>query len=99
MPTTTTLKLPDALKARILPLAQAKGQTPHAWMLWALESQVSLSEARQSFLDAASQSAAEVDAGAPLFAMQDVHEYIHALSTGTKAKRPAPMRPSRRAKR
>ena len=37
MTATTTLKLPEALKHRIAPLASAAGRTPHAWMLEALE--------------------------------------------------------------
>jgi predicted transcriptional regulator len=49
MAATTTLKLPDSLKKRIAPLADAEGKTPHAWMVDALEAQASLAERRKAF--------------------------------------------------
>jgi predicted transcriptional regulator len=91
MAATTTLKLPEELKARIAPLAEASSQTPHAWMLEALATQTRLSEMRQSFIADAVASAAEVDAGGALYAMEDVHAYILARSTGKNAKRPKPV--------
>ena len=59
----TTIKLPDELKERIAPLADAAGKTPHAWMVEALERQADLAEAREAFIQDAEASAAEVDAG------------------------------------
>ena len=44
MSATTTLKLPEALKKRIAPLAQAAGKTSHAWMVEAMEAQASAAE-------------------------------------------------------
>ena len=90
MAATTTLKLPEALKARIAPLAESATKTPHAWMIEALEAQTKLAEMRQSFISDALASAAEVDAGGTLFAMQDVHEYIVSKAAGKPAKRPKP---------
>lgn len=90
MAATTTLKLPEALKARIAPLAESATKTPHAWMIEALEAQAKLAEMRQSFIGDALVSAAEVDAGGALFAMQDVHEYIVSKAAGKPAKRPKP---------
>ena len=55
---TTTLKLPAPLKARIAPLAEAAGKTPHAWMVDALEAQVALAEMREAFIADAEASAA-----------------------------------------
>lgn len=90
MAATTTLKLPEELKARIAPLADSSSKTPHAWMIEALEAQARLAEMRQSFIGDALASAAEVDAGGALFAMQDVHEYIINKAAGKAAKRPKP---------
>jgi predicted transcriptional regulator len=90
MAATTTLKLPEELKARIAPLADSTSKTPHAWMIEALEAQARLAEMRQSFIGDALASTAEVDAGGALFAMQDVHEYIISKATGKPAKRPKP---------
>jgi predicted transcriptional regulator len=63
MPITTTLKLPEALKARVSDAAQAAGKTPHAFMVEAIESQTSLAERRQAFF------------GSALAARQEVAEY------------------------
>lgn len=96
MPTkTTTMKLPADLKQRIEPLARRSGKTPHAWMIDALEREVTLSELREGFIQEALDSAREVDEGGPLFAAEDVHAYIAAKVTGKKAKKPAPL-PRRR---
>jgi predicted transcriptional regulator len=90
MAATTTLKLPEELKARIAPLAESADKTPHAWMIEALEVQARLSEMRQSFINDALVSAAEIDAGGALYAMQEVHEYLLAKAAGKTAKRPKP---------
>lgn len=86
----TTLKLPEELKQRIAPLAQAEGKTPHAWMVEALHMQAELAQLRADFLDDALASAAEVDAGGPLYAAQDVHAYIVARAAGRPAVKPRP---------
>ncbi len=91
MAATTTLKLPEELKARIASAAQASGRTPHAFMIEALEVQARLAEMRQSFINDAIASAAEVDAGGALYAMEDVQAYILARISGKTAKRPKPI--------
>jgi len=94
--TTTTLKLPDDLKTRIAPLAEAVGKTPHAWMVEALEAQAALAEMRELFIADAQASAAEIDAGGPLYAAEDVHAYIVARASGKAARRPTPVRRTRK---
>jgi predicted transcriptional regulator len=93
---TTTLKLPAPLKARIAPLAEAAGKTPHAWMVDALEAQAALAEMREAFIAEGEAAAADIDAGGPLYAAEDVHAYIVARAAGKPARRP---RPARRAAR
>lgn len=88
MAATTTLKLPEELKVRIASAAQATGKSAHAFMIEALEAQAHLAEMRQSFINDAIASAAEVDAGGALYAMEDVQEYILARTAGKPAKRP-----------
>ncbi len=95
MTATTTLKLPEPLKARIVPLAQSAGKTPHAWMVDALEAQVALAEMREAFIADAEASAADVDAGGPLYAAEDVRAYIVARAAGKKASKPKPVRRAR----
>lgn len=93
---TTTLKLADELKERIAPLAQASGQTAHAWMVAAIERQAALAEMHEQFIADAQTSAAEVDAGGALYAAEDVHAYIvaraAAIGGGKKPARPKPQR-------
>ena len=91
MASTTTLKLSDDLKSRIASVAQASGKAPHAFMVEALEAQARLAEMRQSFLNDALASAAEVDAGGALYAMEDVQAYILKHTAGKSAKRPQPI--------
>jgi predicted transcriptional regulator len=95
MTATTTLKLPAPLKARIVPLAQSVGKTPHAWMVDALEAQVMLAEMREAFVAEAEASAADIDAGGPLYAAEDVQAYIVARAAGKRAPKPKPMRRAR----
>lgn len=88
MTASTTLKLPEELKSRIAPLAESAGKTPHAWMVEALQAQAELAEMREAFLAEAMASAAEADAGGPLYAMEDVHAYIRARAAGKVARPP-----------
>jgi len=89
---TTTLKLADELKERIAPLANASGQTAHAWMVAAIERQAALAEMHEQFIADAQSAAAEVDAGGALYAAEDVHAYIvaraAAVGGGKKPARP-----------
>lgn len=88
MATATTIKLPDDLRQRIAPLAEAAGKTPHAWMVEALERQAATAEAREAFLRDAEDSAAAIDAGGALYAAEDVAAYLLAKAAGKAATRP-----------
>ena len=92
MTATTTIKLPAELKSRIKPLAAQEGKTPHAWMVDALKTQAELAELRRGFIRDALESAAEVDAGGPLFALEDVSAYLRARAAGRAVKRPKPVK-------
>jgi predicted transcriptional regulator len=95
VPSTTTLKLAESLKARIAPIAAAAGKTAHAWMVEALEAQVALGEMRESFIAEAQAAADSIDRGGPLYAEEDVRAYIVGLAAGRAGKRPAPLERSR----
>ena len=47
---TTSLKMPDDLKARAISAARTKGITPHAFMLDAIRSATSAAEKRGQFI-------------------------------------------------
>ena len=76
MASTTTLKLPEKLKARILRLAKQTGQSPHGLMLQALEREVSREERVREFVREAMASDAAVEAGGAVFRAEDVHAWM-----------------------
>lgn len=92
MAATTTLKLPEKLRARIARLAKQAGQTPHSLMVQALEREVSREERVRDFVKAALASKAAVDAGGAVYRAEDVHAWMERLAKGEKATRPAPWR-------
>jgi hypothetical protein len=55
-----------------------------------------LAGAREMFIADAEASAADVDAGGPLYAAKDVHAYVTACAAGKTARKPQPVRRARR---
>ena len=92
MAATTTLKLPEPLKARIAPLAKAAGKSPHAWMLEALEERVAQSEAYAAFMAEALEADREMTESGLGYAAEDVHQYLLAKLDGKSVKRPKPIK-------
>jgi len=92
MAVTTTLKLPEELKTRIAPLAEAEGKSPHAWMIEALEEHVTKSEAYAAFVAEALEADHEMTETGLGYAMEDVHEYLLAKLEGKPMKRPNPVK-------
>lgn len=92
MAASTTLKLPEKLKARIARLAKQTGQSPHSLMLRALERDVAREERMRDFVRAAIASDAAVEAGAAVYRADDVHAWMERLAKGEKPLRPSPWR-------
>ena len=92
MASTTTLKLPEKLKARIARLAKQTSQSPHGLMLQALEREVSRQERMRKFVREAMASDAAVEAGGAVYRAEDVHAWMERLAKGEKPPRPAPWR-------
>jgi predicted transcriptional regulator len=92
MATTTTLKLPESLKKRIAPLAEAAGKTPHAWMVEAIETHATLAEKRKAFVAHAVAAEKEVRKTGLVYRAEDVHRYIRARTAGKKPARPKPVK-------
>ncbi len=94
--TTTSLKLPATLKENIQHIAAECGTTAHAFMVQTLESEVKRRTQRAEFLAQAQAAADDIDAGAPVYALADVHQWVKARigarSTGAKVKDPLPLR-------
>jgi predicted transcriptional regulator len=89
---TTTLKLPEALKERIAPLAEASGKSPHAWMVEAIAAQAEAAERRNAFHAEAIERLTRFEQTRAAYRAEDVHRYFVALATGKKASRPKPIK-------
>lgn len=90
MTATTTLKLPDELKARIATAAEQAGKSPHAFMVEALQAQTDLAEMRQRFVADALLAREEVAQYGLVYDSDEVFSYIKARAEGKPAERPTP---------
>lgn len=92
MASTTTLKLPSALRTRIARIAKETGRSAHGYMLEALERQTAREEKMRAFVREALASAREVDAGGTVYRAEDVHAWLERLAKGKRTPRPKPWR-------
>ncbi len=92
MAATTTLKLPEPLKARIAPLAEAAGKSPHAWMIEALEERVAQSEAYAAFMAEALEADRQMTETGEGYDADDVHAYLQAVLAGETPAFPKPVK-------
>ena len=96
MPPSTTLKLPEELKARLAALAEAEGKTPHAYMVEALTEKAARAERRREYLAAGTAALREYDRTGIAYAMEDVEQYIRGVAAGKRPARPKPIKVSRK---
>jgi predicted transcriptional regulator len=89
---TTSLKLPDELKANIRQFAEQDGVSAHAFMVRALEGAVTRAQARKAFLDDAEASLDDALAGGPVYAAEDVHRWARARLRGEQSPEPKALR-------
>jgi len=92
MSTTTSLKLPDALKATIAKVAAFEGKTAHALMVDTLQAAMEDALVRQQFYvdgEAAYQDTIRSNA---VFGGADVKAYVLARAAGGKPGRPKAQR-------
>jgi predicted transcriptional regulator len=88
MAATTTLKLPEELKARIASAAKATGKAPHALMIDALSTQMTLFERRQAFIASALKAEQGVAEYGLVYEADEVFSYLQAKLDGKKTKWP-----------
>ncbi len=91
MPSTTTLKLSDELRARIASAAQQTGKTAHAFMVEALELQTELAERRSAFVADALLARGEVARYGLVVDADEVFDYLKARAEGKAARKPDPL--------
>ncbi len=90
MPTVvaTSLKLSAALKERLRAVAGRTGQTPHTYMITALEDRVTQDELAQRFRAEARRADKAMQQSGRGYAADEVHAYIDARLAGKKTTRP-----------
>ena len=84
----TTLKLPESLKARVQALASEAGQTPHAFMLKAIEEQAASAELRRDFVASALRAEQEIAEYGDVYSLDEMSRYLKAKVAGTNPKPP-----------
>ena len=89
---TTTLKIPEELKARIAAAAEAEEKSPHAFMIDALAKQTALAERRLAFVNAAHIAEQEIAEYGLVYDADEVFSYLQDKFKGKRAKRPKPVK-------
>ena len=88
--TTTTIRLPQELKARIDKLAAARGGTAHGFMVEALAQAADLSERQQAFDAEAQRRWKKMLRTGEYHTLEDLRAYGMALARGEQVTRPEP---------
>ena len=87
---TTTLRLPDELRARVAAAAEASGQSPHSFMLQAIESETAAAEDEAAFEALARERLEEFDRTGEYYTLDDMRTYMLARARGENVALPAP---------
>ena len=86
---TTTIRLPDDLKARIAAAAKHAGTTAHGFILAAIAEKTEQAERRADFDAIAEDRYAGIVATGKTIPWQEMRAYLEAHMAGKAAKRPA----------
>lgn len=92
---TTSIRLPEALKARIAKAAERAGTTPHAFILDAIAEKADLEERRADFRDSADLRHATIARDGQTIAWPDMRRYLLERIDGKAAPRPTPRKLAR----
>lgn len=89
---TTSLKLPDALKERVIKLAEIAGKTPHAFMVEAIATETERIEEDRALLARAIEAKKHYDETGVGYDVDEVHAYLRAKIQGIALPEPKPVR-------
>jgi len=87
---TTTIRLPEELKARVERLAAASGGTVHAFMLEAIAEVAERIERRQDFEAEAERRLQHMQESGEYLTLEDLRGHATALAGGERPAKPAP---------
>jgi predicted transcriptional regulator len=85
---TTTIRLPDHLKARIAAAAKRTGQTAHSFILEAIAEKADDAERRSDFHDSAEKRYAAIAASGKAIAWSEMRTYLNERIAAKKPRRP-----------
>ncbi len=85
---TTTIRLPEALKARIAAAAKRAGTTPHSFILEAIAEKAEQEERRAEFNQIAEERYARIVATGKAIPWSEMRSYLEDRTAGGKARRP-----------
>lgn len=92
---TTSIRLPEALKARVAKAAKRVGTTPHAFILDAIAEKTGQAERRADFHETADARLAAIAADGQTVAWDDMRRYLLDRIEHRPARPPAPRRLAR----
>jgi len=85
---TTTIRLPEELKARIARVTAHSNQTVHSFILEAIVEKAAQEEQRRDFQDVAEQRYANIVASGKTIPWADMRSYLEDKLAGKATKRP-----------
>jgi predicted transcriptional regulator len=85
---TTTIRLPEELKARLAAAAKRAGSTSHNFILQAIAEKTELEERRADFHEEADRRYAEIVATGKTISWETMRAYLKARAVGKKLPRP-----------
>ncbi len=93
---TTTIRLPDALKTRVAAAAKQAGTTPHGFILDAIAEKAELAERRADFDAVAEQRYARIVESGKSIPWEEMRGYLEARIAGKATRRPSPRKLAKR---
>jgi len=85
---TTTIRLPPDLKARVAAAAKQAGTTAHGFILDAIAEKTRQAELRTDFIAEAEARYEQITATGKTIAWEEMRKYLEARRTGKQARRP-----------
>lgn len=86
---TTTIRLPQDLKARVVAAAKRAGTTPHSFIVEAIAEKADEAERRSDFHDVAEKRYSQIAASGKTIPWSEMRAYLEERVANKKARRPA----------
>ena len=87
---TTTIRLPRKLRARLQSLARQSGRSAHSLIIEAVERHAAYEEQMRSLVKEAIAADAEIERSAEVYRAEDVHAWMNRLAKGEAPPKPKP---------